>query len=126
MTFKTGIGALALVVVLAPAATPADHIVSPDAVAERLGAAAADRDRNLSTVRTVFATPEAAAAAATLGVDLQATSARLGGLSDAELADLAARAAAIQEDPVAGALTRQQWMYILIGAAAVLVLILVL
>lgn len=126
MTLKTSIGALALLVVLAPAALPADHVASPDAVAERLGAAAADRDRNLSAVRTVFATPEAATAAATLGVDLQATSARLGSLSDAELADLAARAAAIQEDPVAGALTRQQWMYILIGAAAVLVLILVL
>ena len=125
MTLKTTIGALALTAALAPAAF-ADHIVSPETVAARMTEAAATREQNLTTLRTAFEAPEARAAAADLGIDMAATSARLGSLSDAELADLASRAAALQEDPVAGALTRQQWTYILIGAAAVVVLLILL
>ena len=126
MTFKTTIGALALLAVLVPVAGAADHVVSTGVVAERLTEAAAAREANLAALGTAFATPEARQAAAALGVDLDATTARLGSLSDSELADLAARTAALEGDPVAGALTREQWMYILIGAAAVIVLLIVL
>ncbi len=126
MNLKHTIGALSLLAVLAPAAMAADHVASPQAVADRMVEASSAREANLAALRTAFATPDARAAATALHVDLDATTARLGSLSDAELADLAARSAALQEDVVAGALTRQQWMYILIGAAAVIVLLLVL
>ena len=123
MTLKPSIGALALVCTLAPAAMPADHIVSSELVAARLQGAAADRATNLAAVQTAFATPAAREAAATLNVDLDATTARLGSLSDAELADLAARTAALSEDPVAGALTQRQWIYIIVGVVAVTILL---
>ena len=123
MTIRTSFGALALVCTLAPAAMAADHIVSPDLVAARLQGASTDRAANLAAVQTAFATPAARQAAATLHVDLDATTARLGSLSDAELADLAARTAALSEDPVAGALTQKQWIWILVGVAAVTILL---
>ena len=49
-----------------------------------------------------LATPEAAQAASSVGVDIASVRATVPSLSDAELADLSTRAAALEGDPVAG------------------------
>jgi hypothetical protein len=106
-------------------ATPGSHLVTPDLVQARLLEASADRERNLATVEAFLASPEGQAGLGAVGV----TSARVRGslptLSDAELQDVAARAAALQTDPVAGAMTSRQWLWIAAAAAAIIILIVV-
>lgn len=86
------------------AGTPAvagDHLVSAPAAQERLLQAAAERRGHQEQVERVLASPQASAAAAAVGADLGQVRAALSTLSDAELADLAVRSAALQADPVA-------------------------
>jgi len=56
----------------------------------------------LEAVDRVLASPEAAQAASSVGTDIAAVRAAVPALSDAELADLYVRAAALETDPVAG------------------------
>ena len=94
------LGALASILLAAPQLRrfPSGH---PRAGSAATADASAARASDLATVQTAFSSPEATRAATALGVDLAATSARLGTLDDAELHDLAVRAAALQSDPVA-------------------------
>jgi hypothetical protein len=107
----------------AGAASAGDHIVAVDAAHERLAAARAARAADEAVVFSVLARPEAAAAASAAGVPIDEVRARVGTLSDAELADLAARAAAMTDDPVAGAIKRD---HLIIGAIALAALIVIL
>lgn len=101
------------------------HIVAPAEVRARILAAHAERQHHLQALESLLATPAAAAAAQTIGVsaaDLKAKAARL---SDAELQDLAARARALQTDPVAG--TNAVWIVLgVIGAIVVLMILILL
>ena len=106
-------------------ATPGTHLVTPDLAQARLVEASAERERNLATVEAFLASPEAQAGLGAVGVTEARVRGSLPTLSDAELQDVAARAAALQTDPVAGGLTHRQW-YIVAAVAAVIVLILVL
>jgi len=106
-------------------ATPGTHLVTPDLAQARLLEASAERERNLATVEAFLASPEAQAGLGAVGVTEARVRGSLPTLSDAELQDVAARAAALQVDPVAGALTSRQWIWIAAAAAAVIVLILV-
>ena len=95
----------AAVVAAIVAAAPAfaqDHLLSRDAAQDRLAAATQDRRQALDTVDRALATPEAARAASSVGVDIAAVRAAVPALSDAELADISARATALESDPVAG------------------------
>jgi len=97
---------LLLVTLLGGLALPglaADHLVTEQARAERLEAAAAQRQVELGTLRAVLARPEATQAAARLGVSLARLQSGVATLSDAELHDLARRAQALRAEP-AGAL----------------------
>jgi len=78
------------------------HLLSRDAAGDRLAAATQDRRQALDTVDRALATPDAARAASSVGVDIAAVRAAVPALSDAELADISARAAALESDPVAG------------------------
>jgi hypothetical protein len=104
-------------------ATPGAHLVTPDLAQARLAEAGAERERNLATVDAFLASPAGAAGLQAGGV----TEARIRGtlptLSDTELQDVAARAAALQADPVAGALTNRQWLWIAAGVAVVVLII---
>lgn len=104
-------------------ATPGSHLVTPDLAQARLLDAGAEREQNLATVEAFLASPEGQAGLGAVGV----TSARVRGslptLSNAELRDVAARAAALQTDPVAGAMTHRQWIWIIAAAAAIVLLI---
>jgi len=102
-----------------------DHVITPELVQQRLVDAATQRDSDLATVRIAFSSPEAARAAGVLGVDLASVQSGLATLDDAELHELATRAAALDSDPVAGALTRRQLWIGLIALAVILLVIIV-
>jgi hypothetical protein len=65
-------------------------------------------------VDQALSSPEAAVAASALGVDLGRLGASTPALSDEELRDLAARAAALGSDPVAGAMDRDVKLLVMI------------
>jgi hypothetical protein len=101
-----------------------EHVVAPAAAQARLADAAAQRVHQLAVVDAVLASPEAVAAAASLGQDAQRLRAAVPALGDRELRDLAARAEALQADPVAGLDNdiRQLLIIFLIVAIVILVL----
>ncbi len=94
--------AAAVATLVAGRAAAQDHLLSRDAAQDRLAAATQDRRQALDTVDRALATPEAARAASSVGVDIAAVRAAVPALSDAELADISARATALESDPVAG------------------------
>jgi hypothetical protein len=94
--------AAAVVTLASGTARAQDHLLSRDTAQARLAAAAAERRQELDAVDRVLATPEAARAASSVGLEIAAVRAAVPALSDAELADLSLRAAALEADPVAG------------------------
>jgi hypothetical protein len=94
---------LAIVVLLTGLPARAeDHLVSPSAVQVRLSQAAAQRQADLTALRSVLDSPAAVSASTGLGSDAHALSERVAVLSDVELRELARRAALLETDPVAG------------------------
>jgi hypothetical protein len=106
-------------------ATPGTHLVTPDVAQARLLEASAERARNLARVDALLVSPEGGAALKTVGVSAERVRGALPTLSDAELQDLAARAAALDVDPTAGALTTKQWIWIGVAVVAIVVIIIV-
>lgn len=119
--------ALAVVAVLsaahASAETPQTHLVGVDVAQARLHEAAQQRETNLATLDAFVASPDGSAALAALGVDAGRVRSSLVTLNDGELQGLASRVAALDTDPVAGALTQRQWLWV--GAIAVAVIIVI-
>jgi hypothetical protein len=95
------VAAMAAVLAAAPAFAQ-DHLLTRDTAGTRLTAAAEERRHALAAVDRVLATPTAERAATSVGVDIGAVRAAVPALSDADLADLSVRAAALESDPVAG------------------------
>jgi hypothetical protein len=83
-------------------ASPDDHVVSRATIDQKLAGAAADRARNLASVNEALSSPNAARAAASVGVDVDRVRRALPRLSDADLRDLSKRAAALRTDPLSG------------------------
>jgi hypothetical protein len=102
MRTSLAVAAAMAAILSAPPAFTRDHLLGRDTAQARLAAAAAERRHELDAVDRLLARPEAARAASSVGVDIDAVRARVPSLSDAELADLSARAAALEADPVAG------------------------
>ena len=94
--------ALVSMLFMAPIAVADDHVVSRDAAERRLADAATERASNIASLDALLATPGADKAAALAGIDLGRARQALPGLNDADLSDLARRAAALTADPVAG------------------------
>src|SRR5262245_43361242 len=93
---------ISFIALVAGQAMAEDHLVSSEAARERVLDAATQRARSLATLDATLATPKAQEVASSLGADTAQLRAALPTLSDAEIADLAARAQALQSDPVAG------------------------
>jgi hypothetical protein len=115
---------LALASVFAGQAMADDHVVSPAAAAQRLQEASAAREQGLATLDRALANPEVARAAATVGADTAALRAALPTLSDAEIADLAQRAASLDTDPVAGLDSDIRTLLIIFLIVAIVILVL--
>jgi hypothetical protein len=93
---------LALVLLVAVPSRAEEHLVSRSTMQARLVQVAAQRQVDLTSLRSVLTSPDGAAAASRVGVNAEALSARLAALSDPELRELAERAALLGVDPVAG------------------------
>jgi hypothetical protein len=115
---------LALSSLVAGQALAGDHVVSSAAAQQRLQEASAARERGLATLDHALASPEAARAAATVGADPSALRAALPTLSDAEIADLAQRAAALDSNPVAGLDQDIRTLLIIFLIVAIVILVL--
>ena len=89
-----------------PSTAGDQHLVPLSAAHARLTQKAVDREAHLAAVRSWLRSPAVAAAASRVGVDAGALTVRAAALSDAELQDLAQRAAALETDPVAGGLLK--------------------
>jgi hypothetical protein len=122
---KKSLGALAAVLLLVSTAAIADeHLVSPQAAQQRLLDTAAQRERNIATLDAFVASPEGSAAIAAVGLEPSRVHGSLVKLSDTELKDLAARASALQADPVAGRpFSNRQIVWIAAIALAVVLLV---
>ena len=106
-------------------ATASSHLVTPDVAQARLLEASAERERNLATVDALLVSPVGSAAMERVGVSQERVRGALPTLSDAELQDLATRAAALQADPTAAGLTTKQWIWIGVAVVAIVVIIIV-
>lgn len=98
------------------------HLVSPGELQQQLLSASRTRQDNLETVQRFLSLPRAEKALASMHEDARQVSTAVSSLSDAELANLAARANKAQADFAAGNITDHDLIIILI---AVLVLILI-
>ena len=113
--------------VLSALAVPAaaEHLVSPQAAQAQLLARESARASDLAAVDAFIASADGQRALGTLGVEAGAVRAALPTLSDSDLAELAARTAALQTDPVAGALSREVIWISAIALAAIILIILI-
>jgi hypothetical protein len=105
-------------------ATAADHLVSAPAAQERLLEKARARRGHQEVVERALASPLASSAAAAVGADLGRVRAAVATLSDAELAELAARASALQTDPVAALDSDIKLLLMIFLIVAIVVLVL--
>jgi hypothetical protein len=102
-----------------------EHVVTPEAAQARLAEAEAGRQHDLAVVGGALSTPEAAAAARAVGADLDEVRSAASLLSDSELRDLAARAAELQGDPVAGVSNSDlRWALYVFLIVAIVILVL--
>ena len=111
--------------VAADRAMAQEHLVTPEAAQARLAEAEAGRQHDLALVDGVLSTPEATAAARAVGANLDEVKSAASLLSDSELRDLAARAAALQGDPVAGISDNDlRWLLYIFLIVAIVILVL--
>jgi hypothetical protein len=102
-----------------------DHLLTAAAAQARLAEAEAARQGDLALLDGVLSSPEAAAAAKAVGADLDDVRRAAPTLSDAELRDLAARAAALEADPVAGVSDHDlRWLLYIFLLVAIVILVL--
>jgi hypothetical protein len=93
---------LSAAIAAAPVVRAQDHLVSRQDTASQLKEAAAERAHHLATLDATLALPQAHQAAAVAGFDVGKLRAGLPQLSDTDLRELSARAAALRADPAAG------------------------
>src|SRR5258708_1482499 len=79
-----------------------EHLVPRGTIEVRLAEAGVSRSRDLALLQRALSSPRAQDAANAVGVNIVAVRAAVPSLSDGELRDLAARADALDGDPVAG------------------------
>lgn len=124
MIRKSLAGLLVAAAISSLPASAEDHLVSPEAASARLAEAATLRERQLALLDRTLSSPAAAQAVAALGTDIGRVRAALPALSDAELKDLATRAAALDMDPVAGMDADIRTLLIIFLIVAIVILVL--
>jgi hypothetical protein len=99
-----------------------EHLVDPVRRDALLAGAAHQRSHDLAVTSALLATPVARQALDSLGIRHERISAAVAALSDSELRNLAARAEALESDPVAGWSTKT-WIILLVVALASFIVI---
>lgn len=115
---------LAGIFVAAPQGMPAqNHVVSPGQMQDDVTAASAARQKNQKEVRDFLSTKEAQAAMRSAKIDPQQVTNAVSQLNDQELVSLAARSAKAQKDFAAGDIGNHDLLLILVGIAALILII---
>ncbi|MGO8719120.1 MAG: hypothetical protein ACLQMO_07865 [Acidobacteriaceae bacterium] len=99
------------------------HVVSPGEIQKDVSAASAARQRNQKEVRDFLSTQEGQRAMKSANIDPQQVTNAISQLNDAELASLAARSARAQRDFAAGDMNNHDLLLILVGIAALILII---
>ena len=103
--------------------TQQDHIVSSQALQQRLETSATTRQRNIETLNTVLSSPTAQRAFQEAHVTSSQVKTAIPTLSDEELSNLATRAADAQSKFAAGALSNHELLLIILVIVIVIVLV---
>jgi hypothetical protein len=124
---RSFLGAVLIVVFLIPqnaVAQAAQHVVSPSDLNKAAVDASQARQKNLETLNQFLSSGKAQEALESANIDPQQVKKAVAGLSDEELAQLAARANKAQADFAAGNIDNRDLLIILV-AIAVLILVIV-
>lgn len=108
---------------LPPGLCAQTHVVSLSDLRSAAVSAAASRQHNLESVNRFLSSPRAEKSFSSAGVDATQLKAAVATLDDAELARLASRSDQIQADFAAGRLTDRDILLILLGFAALILII---
>lgn len=104
-------------------ATTQTHVVSPGELQSAVVSAARARQQNHASIARLFSAPGAAKVLQAAHMDMKQVNAAISALSDEEAARLAARAATVQADFAAGRITDRDLLIILVGIAALILII---
>lgn len=99
------------------------HVVSPGEIQKDISAASAACQRNQKEVRDFLSTKKAQRAMQSANIDPQQVTNAVSQLNDAELGSLAARSAKAQRDFAAGDMDNHDLLLILVGIAALILII---
>src|SRR5262245_46746581 len=99
------------------------HVVSQADIHKELVNASQTRQKNLEKAKQLFSLDVAHNPMGSAQVDQARVNAAVSKLSDAELAQLASRADKIQDDFAAGRLSERDLLFIVIGIAAIILII---
>jgi hypothetical protein len=100
-----------------------DHLVSPSDLQKAAVGASQERQKNLDSLRTLFASDGARKALQTAHMDPQQVNKAIASLSDDELAQLASRAKKAQADFAGGSISDRDLIIILVAIAALILII---
>ena len=109
-------------------ATPQDvfaqnHVVSPAELQKDVAAASSVRQKNLAQLESFLSSPEAVHAMKSAHLDYREVQKAVPQLSDQDLAMLSARSLKAQKDFAAGDLSNRDLLIILVGVAALILII---
>jgi len=99
------------------------HVVSPGDIRNDVSNASAARRQNQKQVENFLSSQEAQRAMKSAKIDPQQVTNAVSQLNDAELASLAARSAKAQKDFAAGTIDNHDLLLILVGLAALILII---
>ena len=109
--------------VVQPALPSQTHVVSPSDLRQEAVAATRTRKQNVETITSFLSSPAAEKALRAVHMEPTRVTGSVSLLSDQELADLASRADKAQADFAAGALTERDLLLIVLGLAALILII---
>lgn len=99
------------------------HVVSPGEIQNDVAASSAARQQNQKEVRDFLSSQEAKRAMQSAKIDPQQVTNAVSQLNNAELASLAARSAKAQKDFAAGTIDNHDLLLILVGLAALILIV---
>ena len=99
------------------------HVVSPADLQRAAVEATSARQHNLETINGFLSSPEVEKAFVTTGIDPAQVKTAVSALNDQELARLAARSERAQADFAAGTLSERDLLFLLLGVAVLILII---
>jgi hypothetical protein len=99
------------------------HVVSPTDIHNELVNASKTRQKNLEKAQNIFSSNKAKKALESVRMNPEQITGAVSTLSDAELARLASRADKLEQDLAAGALSDRDLLIIILGIAALVLII---